>query len=113
MLYYLFEYLDKTLGIPGTGVFQYITFRSGLAVLLSLMISMIYGKRVISFLRNQQVGVFFFQLDQSQILQTNNLEVLSMQERYFQLHWIQCSLLIHLIFVMNFEIELLPENKLI
>ena len=56
MLYYLFEYLDKTLGIPGTGVFQYITFRSGLAVLLSLMISMIYGKRVISFLRNQQVG---------------------------------------------------------
>jgi len=56
MLYYLFEYLDKTLGIPGTGVFQYITFRSGLAVLLSLMISTIYGKRVINFLRRQQVG---------------------------------------------------------
>ncbi len=56
MLYYLFEYLDKTLNIPGTGVFQYITFRSGLAVLLSLMISTIYGKRVINFLRNQQVG---------------------------------------------------------
>lgn len=56
MLYYLFEYLDKTLGIPGTGVFQYITFRSGLAVLLSLTISTIYGKRVINFLRNQQVG---------------------------------------------------------
>jgi phospho-N-acetylmuramoyl-pentapeptide-transferase len=56
MLYYLFEYLDKILGIPGTGVFQYITFRSGLAVLLSLTISTIYGKRVITFLRNQQVG---------------------------------------------------------
>lgn len=56
MLYYLFEYLDKILDIPGTGVFQYITFRSGLAVLLSLLLSTIYGKRVINFLRNQQVG---------------------------------------------------------
>ena len=56
MLYYLFEYFDKSLNIPGTGVFQYITFRSGLAVLLSLMISTIYGKRIITFLRNQQVG---------------------------------------------------------
>ena len=56
MLYYLFEYLDKTLDIPGTGVFQYITFRSALALILSLMISTIYGKKVITFLRNQQVG---------------------------------------------------------
>lgn len=56
MLYYLFEYFDKTLNIPGTGVFQYITFRSALAVILSLMISTIYGKRIIGFLRNQQVG---------------------------------------------------------
>lgn len=56
MLYYLFEYFDKSLNIPGAGVFQYITFRSGLAVLLSLMISTIYGKRIITFLRNQQVG---------------------------------------------------------
>lgn len=56
MLYYLFEYLDKTLNVPGTGVFQYITFRSGLAVLLSLLISTIYGKKIINFLRNQQVG---------------------------------------------------------
>ncbi len=56
MLYYLFEYLDKTLEIPGTGVFQYITFRSALALILSLMISTIYGKKIITFLRNQQVG---------------------------------------------------------
>lgn len=56
MLYYLFEYLDKSLDVPGTGVFQYITFRSGLAVLLSLLISTIFGKRIINFLRNQQVG---------------------------------------------------------
>ena len=56
MLYYLFEYLDKTLDIPGTGVFQYITFRSALALMLSLLLSTIYGKRIINFLRKQQVG---------------------------------------------------------
>ncbi|CAA9197369.1 phospho-N-acetylmuramoyl-pentapeptide-transferase [Flavobacterium collinsii] len=56
MLYYLFEYLDKTLDVPGTGVFQYITFRSALALMLSLLLSTIYGKRIINFLRNQQVG---------------------------------------------------------
>jgi phospho-N-acetylmuramoyl-pentapeptide-transferase len=56
MLYYLFDYLNKAFDIPGTGVFQYITFRSGLAVLLSLLISTIYGKKVIEFLRKQQVG---------------------------------------------------------
>lgn len=56
MLYYLFEYLDKTMDVPGAGVFQYITFRSALALILSLMISTIYGKKIITFLRNQQVG---------------------------------------------------------
>ncbi len=56
MLYYLFEYLDKQLDIPGTGVFQYITFRSGLAIILSLLISTVFGKKIINFLRRQQVG---------------------------------------------------------
>ncbi|MFV8368273.1 phospho-N-acetylmuramoyl-pentapeptide-transferase [Flavobacterium sp. LB2R40] len=56
MLYYLFEYLDKIVDVPGTGVFQYITFRSALAFLLSLLLSTIYGKRIISFLQRQQVG---------------------------------------------------------
>ncbi|MSP85164.1 MAG: phospho-N-acetylmuramoyl-pentapeptide-transferase [Flavobacteriaceae bacterium] len=56
MLYYLFEYLNKVLNVPGTGVFQYITFRSALALILSLLISTIFGKRIINFLRNQQVG---------------------------------------------------------
>jgi phospho-N-acetylmuramoyl-pentapeptide-transferase len=56
MLYYLFEYLDKSLDVPGAGVFQYITFRSALAVLLSLLISTVFGKRIINFLRTQQVG---------------------------------------------------------
>lgn len=56
MLYYLFEYLHKVLNIPGTGVFQYITFRSALALIISLLLSTIFGKRIINFLRNQQVG---------------------------------------------------------
>ena len=56
MLYYLFEYLDKVLNVPGTGVFQYITFRSALAIIMSLLISTVFGKRIIEFLRNQQVG---------------------------------------------------------
>jgi len=42
--------------IPGTGVFQYITFRSALAFILSLLLSTIYGKRVVGFLRRQQIG---------------------------------------------------------
>ena len=56
MLYYLFEYFDKVLRLPGTGVFQYITFRSAMAFILSLLLSTIYGKRVVNFLRNQQIG---------------------------------------------------------
>ena len=42
--------------VPGTGVFQYITFRSGLAIILSLLISTVFGKKIINFLRKQQVG---------------------------------------------------------
>ncbi|HTO35502.1 MAG TPA: phospho-N-acetylmuramoyl-pentapeptide-transferase, partial [Flavobacterium sp.] len=56
MLYYLFEYLDKNFDLPGTGVFQYITFRSGAAVLLSLLLSMVFGKRIINFIRRKQIG---------------------------------------------------------
>ncbi len=56
MLYYLFEYLDKNFDLPGTGVFQYITFRSGAAVLLSLLLSMVFGKKIINFIRRKQIG---------------------------------------------------------
>jgi phospho-N-acetylmuramoyl-pentapeptide-transferase len=56
MLYYLFEYLDKIMDFPGAGVFQYITFRSALAFLLSMLLSTIYGKRVVGFLKKQQIG---------------------------------------------------------
>lgn len=56
MLYYLFDYLDRVLDVPGTGVFRYITFRSGLAIILSLLISTVFGKKIINFLRRQQIG---------------------------------------------------------
>lgn len=55
MLYYLFEYLDK-LNIPGAGVFRFISFRSAAAVITSLIISMMIGKRIILFLQRKQVG---------------------------------------------------------
>ena len=55
MLIYLFEYLDE-LGFPGAGVFQYISFRSASAVITSLIISMLFGKRIINMLRRKQIG---------------------------------------------------------
>src|SRR6188768_3056749 len=56
MLYYLFDYLDKHFNIPGAGVFQYISFRAGMAAFLSLMITIFFGQNLISFLRNNQIG---------------------------------------------------------
>lgn len=56
MLYYLFEYLDKTYDVPGAGLFNFITFRASLAVILSLFIATVYGKKIISYLRRKQVG---------------------------------------------------------
>ncbi len=56
MLYYLFQYLEEFFKIPGAGVFQYISFRSGMALIISLLISIIYGKKIIKFLHNMQVG---------------------------------------------------------
>jgi phospho-N-acetylmuramoyl-pentapeptide-transferase len=55
MLYYLFDYLDK-LDIPGAGVFQYISFRAGMAALISLVITITFGKNLINYLRKKQVG---------------------------------------------------------
>lgn len=55
MLYYLFEYLES-INFPGAGVFQYISFRSGMAIILSLIISAVLGKRIIRFLHKKQVG---------------------------------------------------------
>lgn len=55
MLYYLFDYLDQ-LNFPGAGVFQYISFRAAMAIIFSLIISMLMGKRLIAYLRYKQVG---------------------------------------------------------
>jgi phospho-N-acetylmuramoyl-pentapeptide-transferase len=56
MLYYLFEYLESHFNLTGASVFQFITFRAAAAFILSLLISSVYGKRIINFLRRQQVG---------------------------------------------------------
>jgi len=56
MLYYLFSYLDQTIDFPGAGVFQYITFRAAMALFFSLLISMVFGKRIIRLLQLKQVG---------------------------------------------------------
>ena len=56
MLYYFFQYLENNFDVPGAGLFQFITFRSALAIILSLLISTVFGKRIINFLRRQQVG---------------------------------------------------------
>lgn len=56
MLYYLFAYLQEAFDFPGAGMFQYISFRAGMAVITSLVISLLFGKRLINFLNNKQVG---------------------------------------------------------
>ncbi len=56
MLYYLFSYLEKNYSIPGAGVFQYITFRMAMAVITSLIVTTVYGRRLIDYLRYKQVG---------------------------------------------------------
>lgn len=56
MLYYLFDYLDRTYDLPGAGVFEFISFRAGMATLLSLIITVTFGQRLIAMLRKKQVG---------------------------------------------------------
>jgi phospho-N-acetylmuramoyl-pentapeptide-transferase len=56
MLYHLFEYLDKHMHFPGSGLFHYLSFRAALSILISLTISMVFGKSLIRMLRKKQVG---------------------------------------------------------
>lgn len=56
MLYYLFDYLDKQFNLVGAGVFQYISFRAGMAAFLSLLITISLGEKLINILRKKQVG---------------------------------------------------------
>jgi phospho-N-acetylmuramoyl-pentapeptide-transferase len=56
MLYYLFDYLDKTFDVVGAGLFRFITFRSAMAFVFSLVLSTVYGKKIIKYLRRKQIG---------------------------------------------------------
>ena len=57
MLYQLFQWLSSEgIKFPGSGLFQFITFRALMAILLSLIITLVYGKRIIRFLQHMQVG---------------------------------------------------------
>lgn len=56
MLYHLFRYLDEAYDIPGSGMFQYISFRAAAAIILALLIVIIFGRTIIDFLRRKQIG---------------------------------------------------------
>jgi phospho-N-acetylmuramoyl-pentapeptide-transferase len=56
MFYYLFQFIDKQFNFPGAGVFQYISFRAAMALIVSLLISLVFGKRIINLLHKKQVG---------------------------------------------------------
>jgi phospho-N-acetylmuramoyl-pentapeptide-transferase len=56
MFYYLFTWLDRAFDFPGAGVFQYISFRAAMAVIGSLVISLLFGKRIINYIRKKQIG---------------------------------------------------------
>lgn len=56
MLYYLFTYLNETYDLPGAGLFQYLSFRSALAIITSLLISTLFGKKIILYLQKKQIG---------------------------------------------------------
>lgn len=56
MLYYLFDYLDRVMDLPGAGLFRYISFRSAMAMIFSLLIGLIYGKKIIQILQKKQIG---------------------------------------------------------
>jgi len=56
MLYYLFDYLQEAYNFPGAGVFQYISFRSAMAVITSLLVSLVFGGKIINLIREKQIG---------------------------------------------------------
>ena len=56
MLYYLFEFLENNYDLPGAGVFQYISFRAALAIITSLIVSLVFGGRIINLIRKRQIG---------------------------------------------------------
>ncbi|MFZ1610831.1 MAG: phospho-N-acetylmuramoyl-pentapeptide-transferase, partial [Chitinophagales bacterium] len=56
MLYYLFNWLDQQFNFPGAGLFQYLSFRAAMTIFFSLIISIVFGKRIIIYLQKKQIG---------------------------------------------------------
>jgi phospho-N-acetylmuramoyl-pentapeptide-transferase len=56
MLYYLFEFLETQYNLPGASLFDYLSFRAAVSVIISLIISVVFGKRIIEYLRKRQIG---------------------------------------------------------
>ncbi|MDB9895420.1 phospho-N-acetylmuramoyl-pentapeptide-transferase [Flavobacteriales bacterium] len=56
MIYYIFEFLENNYNLPGAGVFQYISFRSALAIMTSLLVSLVFGGKIIRFIKKMQIG---------------------------------------------------------
>jgi len=56
MFYHLFRYLDKFYDIPGAGMFNYISFKTGLSFIFALLLSTLFGRRIIDFLQKKQIG---------------------------------------------------------
>ena len=56
MLYHLFEYLQNIYDFPGAGLFQYISFRAAMAVITSLLVSLVFGGKIINVIQKKQIG---------------------------------------------------------
>ena len=56
MLYYLFEILENQFNLPGASLFSYLSFRAAITIIMSLMISIVFGKKIINYLKKKQIG---------------------------------------------------------
>ena len=75
MLYYLFEFLETQYNLPGASLFDYLSFRAAVSVIISLIISVVFGKRIIEYLRKRQSSEIKFEeeTDQKEIDRINKL----------------------------------------
>ena len=81
MLYYLFEYIENHYQLSGAGLFKFITFRAAIAFIFSLLISTIYGKKIINYLRRKQVGETVRELGLDGQIQKLREKSLQLQEK--------------------------------
>ena len=56
MIYHLLNYLERYMDIPGAGMFQYLSFRAAMSIILALVIGMVFGQRIIRLLQRKQIG---------------------------------------------------------